>query len=75
MAVRASTDGRCRLYFYVRAYGSRQSIERCEVTGIAPAKPGKTLLAQAGASRPGSIGQTRATGFAGQRIQKPFETS
>lgn len=69
MAVRASTVGRCQLYFYQRAYRSRQSIERCEVTGIAPTQPGKTLLAQSGASRPGRIGQTRATGCAGQRIQ------
>lgn len=75
MAIRTSTDCGCKLNFHVRAYGSCQRIKRGEVTVVAPAQPGKTLLAQSSATRPGSIGQTRATRCAGQRIQELFEVS
>jgi len=73
VAVRASTGSLCWLYVHARSDGFRKRVESCEVTGITPTQPGKALFAQAGATSPGSVGQTRTTGIAGQRVQEVLE--
>jgi hypothetical protein len=70
VAVRASTGSLCRLYVHARTDGFCKRVECCEVTGITPTQPGKALFAQAGATRPGGVGQTHATGVAGKRDQE-----
>jgi hypothetical protein len=73
VAVRASTGSLCRLYVHARAHCFRKRVESCEVTGIAPTQPGKALFAQAGATRPRSVGQTHSTGIARKRDQEILE--
>ena len=73
VAVRASTGSLCRLYVHAHTHGFRKCVERCEVTGITPTQPGKAFFAQARATCPGSVGQTRATGIAGKRVQEILE--
>ena len=74
VAVRASTGSQCRQYVHARTHGFRKRAECCEVTGITPTQPAKALFAQAGATRPGCVGQTRAARIAGQRDQEIFKS-
>lgn len=74
VAVRASTGSLCRLYVHARTYGFRKRVESCEVTGITPTQPGKALFAQARATRPGGVGETRTTGIARKRVQEILES-
>ncbi len=75
VTIRAATGSRCRLYVHAVPYGFRERVESREVARIAPAQPGKALFAQAGATRPGRVGQTQATGVAGKSLQEIFEGS
>lgn len=75
VAVQASTGCSCRLYVHAHADGFRKRAERSEVTAVTPTQPGKALFAQAGASRPGGIGQSRTTGVASQRGQEILKSS
>ena len=73
VAVRAQTGSLCRLHVNARTHGFRKRVESRKVTGISPPQPGKALLAQAGATRPGGVGQTRTTGIARKRDQEIFQ--
>ena len=74
VAVRASPGGLRRSYVHARTHGFRKRVKSCEVTGITPTQPGKALFAQAGATRPGGVGQTHATRIACKRDQEILES-
>ena len=73
VTVVAATSSRCWLNVHTRSHGFGKRVESCEVTGITPTQPRKTLFAQAGASRPRSVVQARATCIVGQRDQQSLE--
>jgi hypothetical protein len=73
VAVWASTGIPRRLYVHLRTDGVRKRVERCEITGITTPQPGKAFFAQAGASCPGSVGETQAAGVAGKCDEEIFE--